>query len=117
MTTSDKLVDEITAICFGQLLTHKDAVEPENPIYLNEKDRELNYLGWPDGIPIITEGDAKEKIRQWVIESLNKHGRVTLYTCGDNALISLEAFPEGDLESLQNEPLENGTDKLYIAFD
>ena len=53
---------------------------------INHKEKSLS---WADGKPVnLTE--AKDNLLRWINQSLKKHKKVILYTCPDNALISIE---------------------------
>lgn len=86
-----KLLKEITQICLARLHELKPNPEGDNELYLDMKTRTLSYIDdRHDNVHM-----EHEIIQMWVTQSLNRHGRVFLYICPDNAEISL-AHPKPD---------------------
>ena len=79
-------------------------------LYINPQNQQLSYLTDTDAYE--TNNDlAKALINKWVSESINKMGKVILYYCKDNALISIEQDSDGLEFSEEQAP------NFYIDFD
>lgn len=104
---------------FRELLEHQQ--DDGEQIY--HKDRDFSYIDFY-GEPI-TEDQAKEKILELVTADLDNNGKIFLYTCRDNALITIEDIPEEDMADENNEIYESfGNDQtddvptgLLIGYD
>lgn len=115
---SRALKNEIAQVCLARLHELKPNPEGDNELYLDMKTRTLSYID--DRHDSVRLED--EIIQMWVTQSLNRHGRVFLYICPDNAEISL-AHPKPDeldqaIEVSQLWELDNTPDPIfYIAKD
>ena len=86
----------------------------DNQIFLS--DLNSNTLTWLEGQPI-SNRDALTLLEQWVRESMEKHGKVLLYTCRDNSEISIEDLKYQEEEDLLiYEKFDPGI-PLYIGYD
>ena len=103
--------------CWKQLSRHADNPTPN--LFIIPEERTISLIdGTPtSAIPAIASLDS------WIEESLRTYGKVFLYTCGDNALISIE-FPDPDWDMEEDEfgnigpyEIQPDTPGLYIGFD
>ena len=118
-----ELAQRIANDIFSQLKDYYDETEDDDQIYHYADDPNgatFSYLPFPGKAKPITEDDAKEIILKTVIQRLNVHGRVLLYTCRDNAEICIEhdTIPGAeDPEDIGIELQKGYDNKYYIAFD
>lgn len=112
MENKDKIINAITELAWAELLTHKD--NESDTIHLSGLNP--NTLSFIDGEPIMAQ-KAKDLIKQWVTESINKHGQVICYSCRDNAEISIEDLEPIKLAPDYNENLEYLSSQQTIPAD
>lgn len=128
-----KLVYLIVNKAWEFMLGFQDAVNFENEVtlYIDEEGRTLSWIWSGDKQREIIMGKGKgavevnELMKKWVTEILeNKEyslGKVFLYTCGDNALISLDPMKEEDFKKATGgggyEKEKGFRGKLFIGYD
>lgn len=123
-TITQKQINRICDKAWGILEHHRK--RPDELLYLSALNP--NTITFQEGT-LVTQQSAKEYLRTWILESLEKHEKVFLYTCRDNREIAIEdieeiheAFEEEDqtweeyLEEMESiDPELKGI--LYIFFD
>lgn len=85
------LVDEILTTCWEHLQEHK---QPTNTaIYLSDfsdpNNKTLTWLSDPK-CKKLTDAEALALLECWITEKIVIYGKLFLYTCPDNAEISIE---------------------------
>jgi len=106
----------ILAICWEKMLTHMVGIECLN-LEVNPAEQSVTS-NWEDIKGTLQPYQVREHLLQWITRSLYKYGNVVLYTCRDNAMISIEDYDAKSVESLEeftDIPELKGT--LYIAND
>ena len=93
--------------CWGILQSYKDK---ELSLTCSKQSKSLGWIE-PDNI---TETEAKSLLASWIHQSLLNHGAVYLYSCGDNAHISIEDPPSADEKEYLDTIIEN---TFYHADD
>jgi hypothetical protein len=93
------------------LKTHQD--DASIPLYWNKETQSLNYQD--EGKPI-SDKDAKTLIRNWITKELKRLGKLYLYTCPDNSMITLET-PQPNDEDLNTSEQETLLPQLFIFWD
>jgi hypothetical protein len=121
------LANRILFAVFNELQSHKGKETQIHYLNLNEAmikegqsksnyngkgKSEFNYIGLGDPIDDET---AKDLIMKQIQASLEKHGRVCMYTCRDNGCISLD-WPE-DESDLEACDVYDSLPELYWAID
>jgi hypothetical protein len=102
--------------CWAQLMDHQD--DEHQQIYCDEKTQTLSFT---DGTPY-RERWAKDTLWRWIHDDLEEQGFVILYTCKDNAEISLDHIKDwtdeerAEFEELKETP-ELYQGKLHILYD
>ena len=122
METASQLAQSIADDIWLQIIHHHrdddDCLVLKSNIY---PDGSVNftYIDWPEEAKPITEEDAKELILKTVIQRLNTEGKVILYTCTDNLLVTIEmmASYEDDDEWSVLQEIEGFNQHYYIGFD
>ena len=104
----------INQVCWEHF---RDLRGDENQVFLSDLNKKT--LTWLEGQPISIL-EALILLERWITESLQKHGKVILYTCRDNSEIAIEDPGEVDEEDL--EYYEKYSDTLvdlpfYIGYD
>lgn len=94
-----------------ELYKHKE--EPNPQLYVNTETQTLSYL---DGEPICAT-HALNYIHEWVAESLEKYGKVVLYTCKDNLEIGIEDPSDITEEELSYTDQPYGLGNFFICYD
>lgn len=104
--------------CWEELIHHRET--PNETLHFSQKERGLSYLGGYGDYKEIEEEKAKGILKEWIQEQYNTHGWVYMYTCRDNALISIDM----DLDTMdpaEKEMMEYqegyGEIEFLIGFD
>lgn len=112
----EKLTWMILAIAWEHFLIHMIGTNCSN-LAINAKNQSITtQYDRTDGI--FQPYQAREYLLLWISRSLAKHGKVVLYTCLDNALISikLNMYPEKSLEFCESTDIPELEGILYIAY-
>ena len=95
----------------------RDLRGDENRVFLSYLNNKT--LSWLEGHPIYTL-EALTLLEKWVQESLQKYGKVILYTCRDNSEIAIEdpeSFDNDELDLFKKYSGPLGDLPLYIGYD
>ena len=110
----------INQVCWEHFLDLRDG---ENQIYTLDPSQthlETRHLSWLEGDQPISLIQAGHCLSQWVQESMEKYGKVILYTCRDNSNIAIEdpeSFDNNELDLFKKYSGPLGDLPLYIGYD
>ena len=107
------LIDDITEICWEHLLDHQQ--DDFTQIYYSTKTRSFSYIRDSDDYKPISIAEAIAILESLITIEIILNQKVFLYTCRDNALISIDPTPNADEDlDLFTEHYEN---IFYIGYD
>lgn len=112
-----KILTKILKKCWDELIYHRDG---STVLYASEKEKALSWQWAGDDEVEVSELEAKDLLEKWIKEQYTKAGWVFLYTCKDNALVSvdmdIDTMDEDEKDMMQ---LQEGYGKIkfMIGYD
>lgn len=104
--------EEILDICIEELEEHRET--REEPYYWNKDNKTFTFLDHE--AELISDRQLRTEMLKIIKTQLKTQGRIFLYTCQDNALITFEDIDpdetEEDLSCFQKQ-----ADNFYIGYD
>ena len=123
MKTKAQVNTEVAILSFAQLLSHADEDSPQIYDDTDPKSNHLSLTFLELGEPISYK-EAIDRMRYAVIDAAVDNRVICLYSCGDNATVSLEKINQGDIESIEEfgeqQYINNWDNKdliFYISHD
>lgn len=101
----ETLINKITDRVWQEFMNHDDNEFTE--FYMDRKDRILSFIDASNDqetLPKTIESSkiAQEMLRQAITEDLKNQDHILLYTCRDNALISLDRIDINNGETMED---------------